>query len=86
MKLKEIIDILGWYPDTVNGVEEKYYEAVRTVAEWNNIVERLRKVIIEKQRELLNVPNGHPLGEIPIIKAKLRDDIKELQSILEDKK
>ena len=46
------------------------------------IIEQLKKLLEEKQKELLELPRGHPIGDVPIIKEKLRDGIKELQKIL----
>jgi len=44
MKLTEIIDALGWYPDQVNGVEKKYKKMVEQIEEWKEDAEQWRHI------------------------------------------
>jgi len=63
MKLTEIIEALGWYPDQVNGVKEEYKQMVKQLKDdyekARKCEELERKLAIEKEnkRDLISEYN-----------------------------
>lgn len=54
MKLIKIIDILGWYSDSVNNVEKELAEAVKQVTEWEKDAKKYRESLIKRCPECSN--------------------------------
>ena len=55
MNVKEIIDALGWYPDQVNGVEDKFEEMKKCITQWKEDSEKFREIVGQAGKPLTTV-------------------------------